>query len=160
MGPAWQWENNEKGFHSYDLSTKVFSHYEFVFSEAYDFAQIYPHVKTFFGSVRIPKDVLSFTLTRQNPPAGACPPAAGATKQEISRCAMWRRDSTFFKVVPGLSDAIGTFVYYAYQIVDNERRPSADLFFLQTSRSMPTAEADGLSRSEGTPQRLVDTFLS
>lgn len=123
LGPAWQWENNEKGFHSYDLSTKVFSHYEFVFSEAYDFAQIYPHVKTFFGSVRIPKDVLSFTLTRQNPPAGACPPAAGATKQEISRCAMWRRDSTFFKVVPGLSDAIGTFVYYAYQIVDNERRP-------------------------------------
>lgn len=129
FGPAWQWQNNAEAYEfHHDLLTGPWSHlgvkfhhYEFVFNDDYSFAQIYPVMQSALGNVyRVPESMLSFTMTLQTPNPGQCPPKEGATREEISSCALWRRESRVFTVVPGIAKNIGTFVYYAYQIVDQK----------------------------------------
>merc|ERR1712072_779953 len=61
-------------------------------------------------------------MSYQTPAPGACPPKAGASKKEIAKCATWKRESTAFGVVPGISSWMGTKTYYAFRIVDQKRR--------------------------------------
>lgn len=107
----------------------TFSHYDFVFSDDFESCQIYPHLKLPFGlTFRVPTAAVSFTMTLQHPAAGACPPRANSSTAEVVRCAKWRRDSRVLQLIPGLSKALGDFVYYAYEIVDNERQPIEPYF--------------------------------
>ena len=72
----------------------TFSHYDFVFGDDFESCQIYPHLKLPFGlTFRVPTAAVSFTMTRQHPAAGACPPRANSSTAEVVRCAKWRRDS-------------------------------------------------------------------
>jgi hypothetical protein len=123
FGPAWQWQNSAAGIEDYiGLQQSIdgtlpfpMDHYEFAFSDDYEFAQIYPCYGLPDGSsARTPKEMMSFSMVRQHPAEGECPPAAGASKQDIAKCAKWRRDS----VQGGIK-----VVYYVFEIVDSNRQP-------------------------------------
>lgn len=62
---------------------------------------------------------LTYTFVKQTPPAGKCPPAPGATKDEISECADWRRD--IIASIGGTQKVLTT--YYIWQIVDEDGNP-------------------------------------
>ena len=127
FGPAWQWQNNKAAYGLFngagEMPVGSFDHYEFVWSNDYEFCQIYPHMKTPMGSTRVPTSIASFSMTRQHPKAGECPPQANASPVDRAKCAMWKRESQFFSIVPGITNITGNFVYYAFQIVDQKGKP-------------------------------------
>lgn len=127
LGPGWQLANNAKGYVSFIEGKPFHFFYDFEFNEDYTFAQIYPVV---FGK-RVSKKIMNFTMVRQVPPEGACPPRPGTPREDIVKCATWKRYTSVMGSVPGLSHKIGEHIYYAYEIVDkdgNRRQPYYDAY--------------------------------
>ena len=112
-GPAWQWMNNAEAYGWYNDSWSV-HHLEFVYNEDYSFAQIYVVSQLASGGLyRVPESFLSYNMTLQTPSPGQCPPKRGATRGEVSLCALWRRETR-------RANADDTELYYAFQIVDQQ----------------------------------------
>merc|ERR1719235_1454204 len=128
LGPGWQLANNAKGYKSVIQGKPFRFFYDFEFNEDYTFAQIYPVV---FGK-RISKKTMNFTMVRQVPPEGACPPGPDTPQEDIVKCATWKRYSNVKASVPGLPKwEWGEHIYYAYEIVDkdgNRRQPYYDAY--------------------------------
>lgn len=118
-GPAWQWMNRLDGKVFFKVLKAVGFRYVMQFNEDYSFTQIYPTL--FWGLVSVPKQLLSFTMVKQTPPADACPPAKDATKAEISKCAAWDRVST--GLLSPLFGSYGVLHYYVFQIIDGQGQP-------------------------------------
>ena len=96
------------------------SHYEFTFNADYSFAEISPQQMLFGHESVLSQKLVNFTMQRQLPPVGACPPSPDATPEARSECAVWKRESKVLSAVPGVSDKIGTYVYYAFEIIDKK----------------------------------------
>lgn len=107
-GTAFQWFNNFEGYAAWKLLHSINFKYIFQFNDDYTHAQIDPSVSVF----SVPKSFTSFTMELQTPQPGECPPAEGATKQEISKCAKWKRIST----VAGGEEKL----YYVFEIIDKD----------------------------------------
>lgn len=116
-GHNWQWMNTMEGYASYKILKTIGFRYYFEWNEDYSSAQIYPSL--FTGRFFVPKLLLSFTMVKQNPPNGTCPPAADALKKEKAKCATWNRvSSSLFQVRH----------YYALQIVGSDGKPVQPYF--------------------------------
>merc|ERR1719401_1373163 len=129
LGYLFQWAIRLVGFH-----------YVFNFNADYSSAQILPTVKLpIFGDVSLPSKLLSFTMVLQHPPAELCPPKEGASKKDVSKCAIWDRVSTGF--LSPLFGSYGEVHYYVHRIVDKDGKPVQPFFdkFLEFSaaRSKP-----------------------
>merc|ERR1719272_2861866 len=124
---VWQWFSRIDGFVFHRALKLIGFRYAFDFNEDYSFAQVYPSV--FWGSVFVPSWLMSFTMVRQTPDPKLCPPAKGATKQEIAKCAHWDRVSS--GLLSPLMGHFGVVHYYVFQIVDgkgNRVRPYYDAY--------------------------------
>jgi len=107
-GVGFQWFNVFEGYAMWKLLHTINFKYVFEFNDNYTHAQVYPSVDAF----SVPKSLTSFTMELQTPQPGECPPAEGATKQEISKCAKWKRVSN----IAGGEDKL----YYVFEIVDKD----------------------------------------
>lgn len=141
-GPAWTWFNSAEGYTSWLGSKLVGWTYEFQFNEKYDFARvnlIWSPLGLF--DYRFDTGSLNATMVLQTPPAGACPPKAGASKQDISICAKWRRETH------NLDGSLS--IYYAWEIVDengNRVQPYYDRYL---------AFANSVSKPDGFLSHLL-----
>uniref|UniRef100_A0A7S4QFJ3 Uncharacterized protein n=1 Tax=Alexandrium monilatum TaxID=311494 RepID=A0A7S4QFJ3_9DINO len=144
-GASWSVENNPSGYLRY-FSTAVLRYsYFFEFSEDYRSAQIYPSVQPldgWLGTWYVPKALMSFTMEVRNTSRSRCPPPDSASKEEITRCAMFDRITTYFDLFPPVSRWLGTFHYPAFEIVDpsGQRQPSYkayDRFAATTANPSP-----------------------
>lgn len=118
-GPAWQWMDRLDGKLFFKVLKTIGFRYVMQFDEGYTVAQIYPTVA--WGRVSMPKQLLSFTMVKQTPPAGACPPAQGASKADIAKCGAWDRVSS--GLLSPLFGSYGVLHYYMFQIVDAKGQP-------------------------------------
>lgn len=129
-GPAWQWMNSFLGYSFYFFVKLSGYHYLFEWNEDYTFTQIYPSYDLgWLGTYSVPKFIVSFQMAHQTPPQGACPPAKGASKKEIAKCAKWDRITT--GLLSPFFGSWGTIHYYAWEIVDkdgNHVQPAYDIF--------------------------------
>lgn len=115
-GPAWQWFNSALGYVFPWALRKIGFYYSLEFNEDYTFAQILPSlVLPLIGTIQAPRSLVSFTMVRQTPPAGICPPKPDAPKKDFSKCAAWDRVSSG-PVGPALH-------YYVFQIMDKDGEP-------------------------------------
>jgi len=107
---SWTWANSLGGYGEYAGTVGRYAH---VFNEDYTFAQIYVE-QSLFGlfPFRVPASILNCTMVLQTQPKRACPPRPGASKEEVSKCAKWRRETSFF--------GRPTQVYYIFEIVDKD----------------------------------------
>lgn len=118
-GPGWIWVNSGLGHLFWTILQHVGYHYTFSPSSDFSVIQIYPTLDLgFLGTWSAPEWFMSFTMEKQTPPAGACPPAPNATKKEIAKCATWDRVSSTW--MSPLLGKYGYLHYYVFQIVDAE----------------------------------------
>jgi len=155
-GPAWQWMNKFDGKLFFKVLKTIGFRYLMQFNEDYTHAQIYPTL--FWGRVFVPKQLLSFTMVRQTPPADSCPPAEGATKAEIAKCAAWDR------VTSGLLSPLlgerGVLHYYVYQIIDGDGRPVQPYYdVFQEWAKISSAGDTFVGKSRATPSHKTSLEL-
>lgn len=143
LGRNWQWANSGPAYRMYAALSFFRFEYEFSFDETYSAAQIVPVVSMWGVRFRVPTSLLSFRITRQWPSPGECPPAHDAPKEAVARCAKWKRESTVLGAVPGISSYIGTYVYYAFEVVDQGRNPVEPYYsqYLAYANSRTDADA-------------------
>jgi len=118
-GKTWTWFNTAKGYVTWGLAKFVSYVYTFEFNSDLTHAQIFIEADlSLLGKFRLPASLFNATMQRQTPPQGACPPLPEATKEQKSKCATWRRETTY---MPGWP-IIGwrTYTYYIYTIADNK----------------------------------------
>lgn len=119
-GPSWVWFNSWLGQFGYCLLGNLGFKYVFELSQDENSIQVYP---TFdwgdvLGTWTFPKELLSFSMERIQHPKGKCPPPAGSSKKDISKCAKWDRVSKGL-LSPLFGDA-GVIHYSVFQIVDGK----------------------------------------
>jgi len=146
-GPAWQWMNKFLGYVGYNLLGVLGFFYEFQWNEDYSVAQTLPGLDLgMLGVYQVPMWLMSFTMVLQTPPEGACPPAKGASKKDIAKCAKWDRVSSGF--LSPLLGSYGVLHYYVYQIVDKDGKrvqPFYDAFLEWANQNTdPGPKAAGL----------------
>lgn len=116
-GPAWVWWNDAQAYFEWFIGRNILGFFfEFEFNEDYTFAQIVCVLKPFaiFPKIRLPFSILNATMVLQTPEPGQCPPSPTTPKEDIGKCAKWRRETW----TNG-----GPFeVYYIWEVVDNDRK--------------------------------------
>jgi len=119
-GKTWTWMNTAHAYTTWGVTKFVKYIYNWKFNEDFTYAQIVLEITLGpFGPFKMPEWLLNTNMHRQTPPPGAsCPPEPGATKEQISQCATWRRETT---ILPGWF-LIGqpTLSYYIFKIADNK----------------------------------------
>lgn len=130
-GPAWQWENSGWAYTFVGKTMATFfDHYEFAWREDFEYCDIIMHVNVGGRKFGLPKSIFSMSMTKQHPPADACPPPMeGATQAQIRQCAVFKRYNQVFHL--GLLDAllpdsasawlrdhVNAGTYYMFRIVD------------------------------------------
>jgi len=116
-GRSWTWFNKARSYQVWGYAKSVEFAYTFHFNQNVTAAQIIPRVNLgVFGKFSIPTWFVSATMRKQTPPPGACPPPPGATREAVSQCAAWIRET---RVFPGTSLEKPTVVYPIFKIADN-----------------------------------------
>lgn len=147
-GENWQWMDRFDGKLFFKVLKTIGFRYFMQFNEDYTHAQIYPSV--FWGKLFVPKELVSFTMVKQTPPAGSCPPAKGAAKAEIAKCAAWDRVSS--GLLSPLLGSYGVLHYYVFQIIDGKGKPVQpyyDVFQEWAKISAGGKSFVGISKAQG-----------
>mmetsp|Transcript_37038 Transcript_37038/g.74772 ORF Transcript_37038/g.74772 Transcript_37038/m.74772 type:complete len:321 (+) Transcript_37038:146-1108(+) len=147
-GLSWTWFNDAKGYGELAGSRSKAHGYEFHYNPEYTVAQIIPFTTVpNLGKVRVPTAVLSFTTTTLFPEPWECPPKPGAAKEQVSKCAAARRDSTWFTPYPPF---FNRQVYHIFRIGDEDHRPIQPYFDAYLKFAETTSAPD--------PKRFQEEF--
>lgn len=133
-GPTWTWSNNKQAYGVWrDLSVLDFR-YDFQFNEDYTSAQVYP---TFFVAglpLSVWTGLLDFRMYLQTPAKGECPPRPGASKEEVSKCAVWIRKSWLILWPWNWS------VYPMFRVLDDDGAPIPGAYDAYVATAEATAQ--------------------
>jgi hypothetical protein len=118
-GKSFTWFNVAEAYRTWGLARFVHYVYHFNLNEDFTHAQIVTEINLgLLGKFTLPTWLVDAHMRLQTPPAGACPPPPGATKEQVGKCALWMRSTT---VLPGWP-VVGQNAteYPVFQITDNQ----------------------------------------